>query len=301
MFLRVFQHLIEAISGSIIELDDDPNISAMQVIENFKTLGFQMEITPRKILPGWGSAVEEILMIILKSLLVSAMESGSQNLSWPENNIEIEDMASDADEDDYDTENKLIASIKTEDSSGYSKIAREKWLLEVEKATPRLINFFKQPKINDWRNRLAAINRCQDKLKGSSTDLAVALEKFSGRLISNIDRIESRQKYLNNQLLSFVREYQSCQDELHAAKKKFKEVGGGVTSRNENIKKLDGEIAKLKQQLDERGQAVTDGGSVIIAQKALQRLTNDLINLTVRLGAAQHLYIQGKLKDAQKK
>ena len=37
-----------------------------------------------------------------------------------------------------------------------------------------------------------------------------------------------------------------------------------MTSRNENIKKLDGEIAKLKQQLDERGQAVTDGGAIFL-------------------------------------
>ena len=43
-----------------------------------------------------------------------------------------------------------------------------------------------------------------------------------------------------------------------------------MTSRNENIKKLDGEIAKLKQQLDERGQAVTDGRCYIFVSITIQ-------------------------------
>lgn len=47
-----------------------------------------------------------------------------------------------------------------------------------------------------------------------------------------MEKIGSREKYLNNQLEQLILEYRTAQDQLAQVKEQYKSVSGGVTERS---------------------------------------------------------------------
>lgn len=86
------------------------------------------------------------------------------------------------------------------------------------------------------------------------------LERLSTEIGKNIEKIQSREKYLNTQLESILSQFRSAQDRLAEVKEKYKEGSGGVTERSRVLAQITEELEQTKQDLEERGLSLTDGG-----------------------------------------
>jgi estrogen-related receptor beta like 1 len=113
----------------------------------------------------------------------------------------------------------------------------------------------------------------------SITDtLAIArtqLSRLSEEVKRSLEKIGSREKYLNSQLDGIINNNYNCykkicsgllntfrqaQDRLAETREKYRDASGGVTTRSRRLAELSDELDHIKQQMEERGVSLTDGG-----------------------------------------
>lgn len=59
--------------------------------------------------------------------------------------------------------------------------------------------------------------------------------------------------------------FRTLQDELSKYQENYKSISGGVTERTRELSKLSDQLEMVKQQMEERGNSMTDGSKRYIA------------------------------------
>lgn len=114
------------------------------------------------------------------------------------------------------------------------------------------------------------------------------LDKLYSDVSQTMDKIKSREKFLNNQLDPILVEYRAVQvritcrsfqnfvyiisfltflyalekDELARVSDQYQEVNGGVTERQRALALVTEELDAVKQEMEERGSSMTDGSKL---------------------------------------
>lgn len=90
------------------------------------------------------------------------------------------------------------------------------------------------------------------------------LDKLQIDITNTLDKVKTRESYLNRQLEPILRDYQMLQDELSKIKEQYRAVSGGVTERTRIFNKLSEELEHVKKETDERGSSMTDGSKYLM-------------------------------------
>lgn len=85
------------------------------------------------------------------------------------------------------------------------------------------------------------------------------LDKLQIEIGNTLQKISTREMYLNKQLEPSLVELRRLQEELSKVKEKYRDVSGGVTERTRTLNKLTEELEQVKKEMDERGSSMTDG------------------------------------------
>jgi len=103
-----------------------------------------------------------------------------------------------------------------------------------------------------------------------------------------MDKVESRERYLNKDLAASVQEYKTLSMELSKANNEIKENEQTLSEMEEAIVKLTNELENVKIQMEQRGNSMTDGSPLINIKKAVLRLREEISELDVKIGVLQH-------------
>ena len=68
------------------------------------------------------------------------------------------------------------------------------------------------------------------------------------------------EQYLNSQLTDHVQQFYREQDLLAQAKQHYRQCSTGITEKSQQLAELTAELTRIKEEMDETGQNVTDGG-----------------------------------------
>ena len=123
------------------------------------------------------------------------------------------------------------------------------------------------------------------------------LDKLHTDIARTLEKISSREKYLNNQLEGPLADLRQLQDKLAATKEQYRQVSGGVTERSNTLAQIADELESVKSEMEERGSSMTDGTPLVNIRKTLSRLKQEVTNMDVRIGVVEHTLLQAKLKD----
>ncbi|NXC99137.1 IFT57 protein, partial [Certhia brachydactyla] len=115
-----------------------------------------------------------------------------------------------------------------------------------------------------------------------SEPLSGYLDKLHNEISRTLEKINSREKYINNQLEHLVQEYRSAQALLSEKKIYFK-----VTEA----------LEKVKQETEEKGSSMTDGAPLVKIKQALTKLKQETIQMDIQIGVMEHTLLQSKLKE----
>nr|KAG5696144.1 hypothetical protein BaRGS_026503 [Batillaria attramentaria] len=132
------------------------------------------------------------------------------------------------------------------------------WRLEVERVTPQLKVTIRTDN-KDWRVHLEQMHQHRDGIETSLTETKVHLDKLHDEISHTLEKIASREKYLNNQLEHLLQDFRMAQDQLAETKEKYRQASGGVTERSRTLAEVTEELEKIKQEMEERGSSMTDG------------------------------------------
>ncbi|NWT91320.1 IFT57 protein, partial [Urocynchramus pylzowi] len=173
------------------------------------------------------------------------------------------------------------------------------WNLEVERVLPQLkVTVRTDNKV--WKNGFACVHilikiPVSDRLSSAalSEPLSGYLDKLHNEISRTLEKINSREKYINNQLEHLVQEYRSAQALLSEVLLIFfccllqKKISSKITEV----------LEKVKQETEEKGSSMTDGAPLVKIKQALTKLRQETIQMDIQIGVMEHTLLQSKLKE----
>lgn len=302
---------------------DDPNATISNILTELRHLGATVDFPPAKLKAGYG----EHVIYVLDKFADEALKQTAFKWRRPEYPVEEMEEESTMDDDAELTLNKLedeitddyedveedesfldLAGLKnlknvseTSESSKPQEILESTtdaidWKLEVERVMPSLKVTIRTDN-KDWRTHVDQMHQHKDGIEQSLSHTRGHLDKLHSEISRTLEKITSREKYINNQLEHFLGDFRHMQDSLAEVKEQYRQASGGVTERSRTLAEISEELEKCKQEMEERGSSMTDGAPLVKIKQALQRLRNEVVQMDVCVGTLEHSLLQAKLKD----
>jgi len=294
--------------------DDDPNAVVSSIMSEVKSLGLNTDFPPSRLKAGCGDEV----CYILNQLASKALEMRQFSWERPEyteeeaNEESIEDDPMDEqieDENiDEDYEDEIMLDIGEVNTSSQDAIEVQKqedllesstdaleWKMEVERVMPSLKVHLRSDK--DWRTHLDQMLENRKNMSTSLTASKTHLDQMHHEITRTLEKITSREKYINSQMEGPIAEYRRLKDRLAEIEEKYRSAGSTVTDQSRTLAQITEELEGIKAQMDEKGTTMTDSGPLVKIKQAITKVKNELIQMELRIGVLQHVVITAKVND----
>lgn len=294
---------------------DDPNSKVANMLLLLKDSGIQVNAVPGKLKQGYGDSVCLLLHTLLREVLRRiAFEWGAP--SYPDEGLADEaevdsdaeihscpedEMPGDGEEDDLmyqEDEIKKSGSDDEDDDHGVmeASIDPKEWLLEVERVAPKLkIQLPNDSK--EWRTHLQQTHAYKQVIETQFPSAKAQLEKLSGTLTNALERIRSKEAFINTQFDHRALDYRTQQEELVQVQAQYTELNEVVMSLQIELKNVSEELDLVKNEMEEKSSTVMDTAPIVKMKDSFKRLRADTRQLEVRIGVVSHTLMQAKLRQ----
>jgi estrogen-related receptor beta like 1 len=303
---------------------DDPNMTITNILDQARQIGVAIDFAPSKLKQGYG----EQAIYVLDRLADEALRVTSFQWGRPmppqehaEGDDEVDDEAelnlekveeemaaeySEEEEDEIFHIDELSSALKG--ASGGTLLPQrpeeilqsttdaEEWNLEVERVAPQL-KVTVRVDARDWRTHLEQMHNYRNGIEEALNSTKFQLDKIHTDIGRTLEKISSREKYLNSQLEVPLSDFRRLTDMLAAAREQYRQVSGGVTERSRLLSQIADELEAVKAEMEERGSSMTDGTPLVNIRKTLARMKQEVMVMDVRVGVVEHSLLQAKLKD----
>ncbi|XP_015233813.1 PREDICTED: intraflagellar transport protein 57 homolog isoform X1 [Cyprinodon variegatus] len=299
---------------------DEPYANVSNILAELRAFGVKVDFPPSKLVSGSG----EYVCLVLDHLANQALKKTGftfRRPNYPEENQEEESVINDdaeltlskveeemIDEADDDEENLMdLEALKlwrapTQEAERSSKpdeilestVDAAEWRLEVERVLPQLKVTIRADN-KDWRNHLDQMHQHRDGIKSSLKETESYLDNLQVDIGKTLEKVSSREKYINRQLENLIQEYRNAQAKLSEEKELYKQACGGVTEKTRVLAEISEELEKVKQEIEDKGRSMSDGGPVVKIKQSFTKLKQEITQMDVRTGVVQHQLLQAEL------
>merc|ERR1712176_711882 len=197
-----------------------------------------------------------------------------------------EDEVKKPDESMEEAENKLLENY----------IDPTVWALEVERVVPKLkVTIPNDSK--EWRTHLSQTRTFKQVIESQFPAAKAQLDKLSKDLGSALERIRSKEAFINTQFDHRALDYRQQQEELEQVQTQYTELNEVVMNLQIELKNLQEESEVVKTEMEERSSTVTDTAPIVKMKDSFKRLRADTRQLEVRIGVVSHTLMQAKLRQ----
>uniref|UniRef100_A0A8C6UEN8 Intraflagellar transport protein 57 homolog n=1 Tax=Neogobius melanostomus TaxID=47308 RepID=A0A8C6UEN8_9GOBI len=324
MFSVVAAWLLNVAGRSFTEPQesDEPNATISNILAELRSFGVRVDFPPSKLKSGSG----EYVCYVLDRLAEEALKKRGvpfKRPSYPTESTEeeelqgdeaeltlsrveedlVEEAEEDEEEDVMDLDALKLRSTHSEQESRLkpeeileSTVDAAEWSLEVERVLPQLKVTIRTDN-KDWRIHVDQMHQHRDGINSSLQDAKGHLDKLQEDISKTLEKVSSREKYINNQLEGLIQQYRSAQAQLREVKERYQQASGGVTERTRVLAEISEELEKVKQEMEERGSSMSDGAPVVRIKQSVTRLRQETQQMEVRMGVVEHSLLQAKLKE----
>ncbi|ERE76094.1 putative intraflagellar transport protein 57 like protein, partial [Cricetulus griseus] len=300
---------------------DDPNATISNILSELRSFGRTADFPPSKLKSGYGEHVCYVLDCLAEEAL-KYIGFTWKRPSYPVEELEEETVPEDDAEltlskvdeefveEETDNEENFIdlnvlkaqtyrldtnESAKQEDILESTTDAAE-WSLEVERVLPQLKVTIRTDN-KDWRIHVDQMHQHKSGIESALKETKGFLDKLHNEISRTLEKIGSREKYINNQLEHLVQEYRGAQAQLSEARERYQQGNGGVTERTRVLSEVTEELEKVKQEMEEKGSSMTDGTPLVKIKQSLTKLKQETVQMDIRIGVVEHTLLQSKLKE----
>lgn len=103
-----------------------------------------------------------------------------------------------------------------------------------------------------------------------------------------MDKIESREKHLNNDLKPLIDQYKTISTEHAQIMSQMQQTKSEIVEFEKRYDKLNHEYETIKLQMEQRGATMSDGSPFISLKKAIARIKEEIIQMDLEIGVMQH-------------
>ncbi|XP_019858121.1 PREDICTED: intraflagellar transport protein 57 homolog [Amphimedon queenslandica] len=312
---------------------DDPNATIATIIAEAKKLGVPTNFPPMKLKTGSGEQVCNVLSQLVDKALErsrfswekpvypeetgqeeASVQDGPEEVSLSKMEEEIQEDVDDMSDEEggagggaifldlnlseHDQFKELQAKEVLEDAME-NTVDPEEWRQEVERVLPSLKVHYRSDN-RDWRLHYEQMHNYHDNIKTVLSDTKIHLDKLHTEITKTLEKIGSREKYINQQLESQVLMFRSSQDKLSSARNEYKQSSHSVNDLSQRLAEISAQLELVKAEMDEKGTSMTDAGPVVRIKQALTKLKEECTEMDVQIGLLEHtlLDLQYKTKTA---
>ncbi|XP_055723579.1 intraflagellar transport protein 57 homolog isoform X4 [Salvelinus fontinalis] len=263
---------------------DDPNATVSNILSQLRAFGGLVDFPPSKLKAGSGEHVCYVLDRLAEEALKERVFSWKRP-NYPTEEMEEESVMEDDAEltlskvedemteepDDYEEENVMdLEALKSRTNQSETRLSSKpdnilesnmdaaEWNLEVERVLPQLKVTIRTDH-KDWRIHVDQMHQHKDGIKSSLKEAKGYLDKLQEEIGKTLEKVGSREKYINNQLEHLIQDYRSAQSKLSEARECYQQGSGGVTERTRVLAEITEELEKVKQEMEEKGSSMSDG------------------------------------------
>ncbi|ORZ39111.1 intra-flagellar transport protein 57-domain-containing protein [Catenaria anguillulae PL171] len=192
----------------------------------------------------------------------------------------------------------------------------EAWRAEVERVTPRLKVHLKDDH-KQWRVHVSAMGEYRALIanewgwgegSGSTSTSPSTSSQASGvggkaivtRLLTDLDstleKLRSRESYVNTQLDALVDAYREVQSRLGALRLEYNTGSEKMGALAQDLQRVGYELDQVKSLMDDLGSGMTDSKPLLNIKSTLQRLKAELKQMEVRRGVLEHQLMSGRIR-----
>ncbi|KAJ3278728.1 Intraflagellar transport protein 57, partial [Borealophlyctis nickersoniae] len=293
---------------------DDPNATAANMVTELKKMNIPFEYGPNKLKQGYGEGV----IFVLQTLADKALETIGFKFENPVHKVDDypEEAEVDADAEvtteaieeslpvDEDEDEMYIENLPTTAKPDETKISPPikpkidpaEWKLEVERVSPMLrVQIANDNK--DWRIHVDQMQLHQKAIGSSLTDTQSQLAKLHTEIEKTLEKISSREKYINTQFESQIEEYRVLQDQLSELKQKYGVASSNVTELTNQLSRISEDLDNVKTRMDDIGSGMTDSKPLVAIRQGVAKLKAEIKQMDLRIGVIQHTLLHAKLKQ----
>ncbi|XP_061525511.1 intraflagellar transport protein 57 homolog [Phycodurus eques] len=290
----------------------EPSATMSDILAELRAFGVRVDFPPSKLLSGSG----EYVCFVLDRLAEEALKKRGFSFKSPkyptedseepfaveediEPNVDEEAIEEPEDEDEehaLDLEALKLRCAHPEAKAScvnteilQSMVDAAEWYLEVERVLPQLRVTVKNDK--DWRIHVEQMHRHRDGISSSFKEAKGYLEKLQVDIGKTLEKVRSREKYINNQLEHLIQEYRSAQAQLGQVKEQYRRASEGLTEKARVLAEMDDELKRVKQETEERSSSMSDGAPLVNIKRCMANQKQEMVQLD-KMIASQRLQMK---------
>ncbi|XP_017110584.1 intraflagellar transport protein 57 homolog [Drosophila elegans] len=304
---------------------DDPNTVAAKIIQLLGEIDVPVDFQPNKLIRGAGPICLMVLDV-LSTQACKVAKVGYQKLhiaqeeeflgDYLEDNAEIilekledeQNAAALSDDSDMELEShnfrqlnwlnrpqkKSMGDVNLDERSQELNARmsdHQEWHLELERVLPHLKVFVKAD-ARDWRTHITQMEAYEKSISELSETTETQLKKLHSEFTFSLEKIESREKHLNNELQPLIQQFKELSIELSAIQYAQNQVQTDTEKQMAQLSEVIMEQELKKEEMERRGQVMSDGSSVQQIRKSIVKLKEDINQLNLEVALLVHAHDQ---------
>jgi len=305
----------------VLEEYDDPQTAANKLVLALKKLDFELDMPANKLKTPFGEATASTLDFLTEKALEKRGFVWSRPV-YKEDEVfdttgggeeqEEEVIEEDVDPVEDEGENMFSNIVKGQDAenpaledSHYkileSNIDPMEWKTELERVSTKL----KMPSVpvsgNEWRQHIEQTKLHDLRIQQSYPDTKAQLEIIQTEVGEALDKMRSKESYINTQNSHLRTEYEELKGKLKEIESRYRKVSENVSVLTNDLTDLSERLSEIKSVTDDHGQSMTDTSPLVKIKAALQNVKAEIKTFDIRLGVVGHALLQAKLRMQQGK
>lgn len=319
-----------------VEEYDDPNTQITNLMHELSSMGYESSFSTTKLKQGWGEGVVAVLGYLANRALErrgfrfapptypaddfaeEAEVDADAEFDAEEEMGEDIGLQNDSDDDEEEmwngggggknkkkggNDDSFMASGQLSLDMSQRGILKSdidpiEWKTELERVTPQLRNNAKLGASGkEWRSHLEQTMQHEKTIGRSLPDARGALTAIMSDVSNMLERVETKETYLNRQFEKLGGEYREVKERLDVMQKRHEESSGDVGTLSSELADISDRLDEVKSSMDERGNSMTDTSPLVRIKKALKKLQKEMKHMELRMGVACHSLLQAKIRQ----
>ena len=269
----------------------------------------------RPVYPRGGGADEDAEGAVVSDLAASdpssALVGGGEGDGDPNR--------SDDDDDDDEEEEYAVASALDRDApldASLKKVLRKteeeieerraiesavdarEWRVELERVAPKLKAVAKEADAKDWRSNLDACRKAHTAVAAKFPDVRTALDRVGRECKEVVDKIETRESYVNSRMEPRSEEYKSTRAALESAQRAYDEGNERVSALTNDLARIGERLERAKGEMASKGDEVSDATPLTKLRDVAERMREEMRTMEVQIAIARNALGHASMKRA---
>jgi estrogen-related receptor beta like 1 len=167
-----------------------------------------------------------------------------------------------------------------------SAVDAAEWKLELERVAPQL-RVAAAADAKDWRSHLESAHKHQRQIARSFPDVKASLERVAADVASVLDKIETRERFVNDQMEPLTAEYRRERERLDDARARYNASSETVSDLTNELARVSERLEEVKATMANRGDDIADSTPLNNLKGSIEKLNGEVKLMEARVGVVR--------------